>query len=257
MNIPFIKPKKHNAAFYSFVPELEKLCPVTPAEYEKPPAWVMRAHAKFKEETDSPEKLTRRYLTVSRCPGIRSLMQRGFVVKSWHDFTITTNGDQESMQWNTPDRMLEQIVGAPPIVLHEKGNLADFYGDAWPATRHKTIVKCHMPWRFTLPKGYVFLMLPVPYADDPRFESASGVLDPEFSNELNIQLYWNVLEGTEFIRKGTPLCYLVPIPRKDTMGIEYRKPTPEERGAGYLRNIATRFLDIPHEINRALRGEEY
>lgn len=257
MKFPWYKPKRKTAEFYSLVPELEKLCPVTAAEYEKPPAWVMRAHAAFKQDTATPEQLTKRYLSVSRCPGIRGLMQRGFVVKSWHDFTITTNGDQETMRWNTPDELLTQIVGAPPITLHPKEGLADFFGESWPAARHKVVIKCSLPWRFALPKGYVFLMLPVPYADDTRFESAQGILDPEHSDELNIQLFWNVPTGTELVRKGTPLCYLVPIERKSAFDIEYRKATPEEKGAAYLRNIATRFLDIPHEVNRALRGNKY
>ena len=47
------------------------------------------------------------------------------------------------------------------------------------------------------------------------FAAAHGILDPMQSHEINLQLFWNVLEGETLIRAGTPLAQYIPIKRSE------------------------------------------
>jgi hypothetical protein len=253
----FGKQPTNTVTFTTNVPGMDRLCPVSPASEEKTPGWVSRAHEVFKATMRDPANLQSRVMSVSRCPGMREIMQRGFVVRTWHDFTIKTNGDGHSMSWVTPDEQLKSVVGGDPLVLHNKENFADYFGADWPPHYCKTIIKIQTPWRFSLPKGYVFMVIPVPFNEDTRLESVTGILDPEHSTELNLQIYWKVLCGTELVRRGTPLCYLIPVKRHEPFVLESRVATKEEQATLMIRNLGIRFVDIPHEIHRAIRGKDH
>jgi len=54
---------------------------------------------------------------------------------------------------------------------------------------------------------------PVHYTGESRFTTATGILDPFISCELNIAMYWHVLQGREILKAGTPILQIIPIPR--------------------------------------------
>jgi hypothetical protein len=65
------------------------------------------------------------------------------------------------------------------------------------------------------------LVLPVQYNNEDRFYAATGILDPRFSNTVNIQLFWKRLNSRELVRAGTPLCQFIPVRRSDLDLYEY------------------------------------
>lgn len=247
---PFNKPKK--IEFHTHVNGLEKMCPIVPASEEKIPNWVRLAAQEHNRQAQDLQNMTGRVQNVNRCPGIRHLLQRGYVVRAWIDFLVKTNGDGESMTWNTPDANLESLIGFPPMVFHTKEAFSDYF-ERWPEDVNRTLLKLHFPWQFSLPKGYVFLMLPWSYGDDQRFEACSGILDPDHNCEINIQLYWRVLNGAELVKKGTPLAHLIPVPKDEVFETNIRVSTEEEKTFKKIRAISTRFVDIPNEVNNFLR----
>jgi hypothetical protein len=56
-------------------------------------------------------------------------------------------------------------------------------------------------------------MLPVFYSDDTRFSVVPGVLDPLYSKDIHVMLWW-FSENYEEIKIKTTLAQLIPIPRE-------------------------------------------
>lgn len=67
---------------------------------------------------------------------------------------------------------------------------------------------------YKLSDDVVLLQQHVPYVNQPYFTTANGILDPKYSYEANVQLFWHVLEGEVTIKAGTPLVHYVPLSRK-------------------------------------------
>ena len=53
-------------------------------------------------------------------------------------------------------------------------------------------------------------------------------MDPSISNELNIQLKWNILEGEILIKAGTPLMQIIPL-SDENFDIVCREETQREK----------------------------
>ena len=54
-----------------------------------------------------------------------------------------------------------------------------------------------------------------PYYDEDRFSVPTGIVDPSYSYEVNLQMFWHAVEPGEYLVKaGTPLCQWIPIPRQ-------------------------------------------
>ena len=76
------------------------------------------------------------------------------------------------------------------------------------------VVKLETPWRVMAHPDIVILQIPVSYSDDKRFSAPTGIVDPSYSYEINLQLFWHAMDGDEIVTAGTPLCQWIPIPRK-------------------------------------------
>ena len=75
-------------------------------------------------------------------------------------------------------------------------------------------IKLELPWRVQAHPDLVFIQMPIPYWDEDRFTPPVGVVDPSYSYEINLQLFWHkVEEGEYLIKAGTPLCQWVPVHR--------------------------------------------
>ena len=78
-----------------------------------------------------------------------------------------------------------------------------------------TVIKLELPWRIQAHKDIVFIQMPVPYWDEKRFSVPTGIVDPSYSYEVNLQMFWHATEEGEYLVKaGTPLAVWIPIERK-------------------------------------------
>lgn len=160
------------------------------------------------------EKYPSHVLPTSNCPGIRRISSAGFIIPAPADFEITTNGDGSSFSWRQPIVFGKGQPGTESyITSHDAAQAIPILDD--PSTTLKTIVKVETPWRVETTDDIVFLQVPITYNNESRFIAAHGILDPKFSHVINIQLFWKVLNGTELVRAGTPLCQYIPIKRSD------------------------------------------
>ena len=96
------------------------------------------------------------------------------------------------------------------------------------------VIKLELPWRIQAHPDIVFLQIPVPYWDEDRFSVPTGIVDPAYSYEINLQMFWHKIEEGEYlIKAGTPLAVWIPIERKhlstDTYDVIIESANDEDR----------------------------
>jgi hypothetical protein len=210
--------------FKCFIKEVAENMPLIPIREHKF-KWVEEAK-EFYKTANHPVKTT-------SCPGMFSMLNTGWIHRSYMDIRVETYKDGDSYKTMTSYDQ-ERIAGeAGPFV----GQYIDFHSSIqtqwidFPKGSSRTMLKIQSPWFVEIPKGYSLLMMPIPYADDARFTAAHGLL--KGNNYLNVQLFWNQKEGIEIIKKGTPLNQMVLIKDElDDYEIEVIEPSAVE---GYLK----------------------
>jgi len=145
---------------------------------------------------------------VSRCPGIRSFMNTGYIVTLPFDVVIETYGDGTKFVAEHFAPTLEHNLGLNGFA---KESFHDYVNV--PQNSLKTLIKIDTGWKVVPDSRFVFLCGPVHYSGESRFTTVTGILDPYISCELNIAMYWHVLQGRETLKAGTPILQLIPIPR--------------------------------------------
>lgn len=199
--------KKPYIRFYSLYPGVLELFPIVKS---------IEIKRQFLDKSNYPPET----LSTANCPGLKKIASAGFIIPAPADFEITTNGDGSSFSWVEPMVFGKGLPGTESYInSHTKEQTSPLISNI-----HETLataIKVETPWRFETSEDVVFLQLPVMYNNESRFVAASGILDPVFSNTVNVQLFWKKLNGTELVRAGTPLCQYIPILRKDLNLNEY------------------------------------
>lgn len=191
--------KKPYIRFYSLEPGVLDLFPIVKASSVKRPF----------TEIPQPDNIP----SSKNCPGIKKIVSSGWVVPAPADFIIKTTGDGAHVEWQEPFRFTKVSEGRDAYVsAHGPAQTEPLIDD--PKTVLKTAIKLETPWRVEASDDMVLIQMPVVYNNESRFTAASGVLDTRYGHLLNIQLFWHVLEGETLVRAGTPLCQLIPVPRK-------------------------------------------
>lgn len=195
------KRKSPKIRFYSMEPGVVPLFPLIPsAQYKR----------KYLSHPDPLESLN-----VSSCPGIKKLTSVGWLVNAPADFIIDTNDNELSFKWREtwkfPTGSTHPEI-SKYINYHDAEQTIPLLDDEEKSI--PAIVKVETPWRIEASDDVVFLILPVNYNNEKRFTAASGILDPKYSYNINVQLFWHVFKGEELVRAGTPLCQIIPIYRK-------------------------------------------
>jgi len=143
------------------------------------------------------------------CSGIRAIASHGWIVKSWCDFQLVTNGDGVSFKAAFPNERIASRDYPDPVgyfSAEQAGNLIPLLDGTM-----KSMVKIHSTWMFNAPDGWGLMFVPLQYHGETRFYSSIGILDPRISNEVNPVLFWHSKNSNEVIKAGTPLCQIIPI----------------------------------------------
>ena len=220
--------------FFSGVSGVAETFPIR-ASREVIPKWVYSAKADYVKNKD------KRDIHIYKCPGIFDMYMTGYIVSSWHDIEIETDGDR--FRITIPDAKLETLLGKQAVQEQTHLGVAKFLPQRpWSA---KSILKINTPWHVMAPRGIKFLMTAIPYTDYFDFESCTGILDPALSTEINVQGYWNNLKpGKHMIRAGTPLAQLIPLTERN-LEFVVRDATEHDRQwldkRGYLNYIGFVF----------------
>jgi hypothetical protein len=233
-HVQAVRVSKPKLEFYSVEePTLKDVYPILPSSEVKMP-WAQSIKQQYISQRQfmSPDDFK---VGSHMCSGITGLMKHGWVVTSWCDVIIETNGDGESYRFTVPPGMKE-LTGLAPV----GGFKPDLFGNhtKLPPQTLKTILKFHTPWKFDITDGWGLMILPLQYNDENRFTAATGVLDPKISQEINPILFWHVMQGETFIKAGTPLCYIVPVRLESDNDFEFVMRDATEKDIKLLRTRA-------------------
>lgn len=221
--------KKPKIEFYTICKGLEKINPPVQARDEPNPKWVA-AHAsetrKWLEQNKVP--IASRF-SVEKCPGIRGVMDVGYHLKTWQDISIDLLEDG-TFKFYLPNRLSVLDENAkffePEVQSHTKEQFPSFCTSR--EDTFSTIVKIVTPWRVKMTPGWVFLMLPVYYSDNPWFSAVPGVFNPEFGRHLNVNLQIHKKIGPVFFPAGTSIVKLIPFKKDEIYDFTVREITDKE-----------------------------
>lgn len=149
-----------------------------------------------------------------RCPGMTNMHNTGWIIKTWQDCTIQTNGDSKLFYWTTAhDQKL--LSGEDFIGSHESEFFADIVSK-FPKNTLQTIIKFHTSWRCIIPDGYLLYQLPLNNFTENRFTPVAGVYSYKLKvADINVPVLWHELNSKIFLPAGTPLCQLILVKQED------------------------------------------
>lgn len=212
MNIPFLT--KPNIKVYTEFPQIADQYPIySSREYKR--SWVKecaRAFIRYKERINKTKTL----ITASKCPGIRSVREKGYILQSWFDFTIeTTEKDFQVYYPTNLENHLKEIGYTNPLISSFDTRYSPVKIPIQNNLPH--IIKIWTPYCLEIPKNYELLILPIQYSDNDIFTACSGSITG-FEIDFNVHVYWHKINQKVHVPAGTPLCQLVPI-RKDQISL--------------------------------------
>lgn len=214
--------KKPTFEFFSRIPGVPNMYPITPMRMQKPEWLQAEATAVAREDKTISFDNANLRRSIARCPGIRSLLNTGWMVRNWQDIYIRVNADG-SYEWKSAIDQT-QFEGVPPCIGEHNPN--SFARSEF--LRHKVpILKLHTPWAANIPEGYTLYQKGLPYQEHDMFEVGEGVFSWDYNVfEVNVQLIFS-RPGDYFLPAGMPLSHLIPM-RKETFIEEVRESTPED-----------------------------
>lgn len=188
--------------------------------------WLNRVNDEYKSfvkyEKDNRLDLGRS-THLRRCPGIFDLIDTGFIVTAPWDLHIETRKDRPGeIRWTAPTTMPDEILKAPPVQTPPASQLP-----FRPETL-TSVVKLDMPWFVFATPGLKFMVMPIPYPDTFEFSAAHGILDPSASPYVNVNMFWNIVDGKYTIKAGTPLAQIIPL-TEDVYDVEVRTVNENEK----------------------------
>lgn len=206
--------------FYSLLPGLDKIAPVTNASSYRP-SWTKSAAKAYKE--------LNRKETVLKCPGVMKFFSIGYIIYNYCDIAITGSSDRENLSWEyayEPMKDWSDKITFNYVESHDPHRLTNHMEP--PIGGNRNLLKLNTPWRVKAPKDTIFLELPIFYGDEKRFSGAGGIMDPSQTNQINPALWWFANnDKPEIIKAGTPLVQYLPIKRKE-YDLIVRQATDEE-----------------------------
>ena len=236
------KKKKKWIRFYSIQPGVEALQPWIPAGKLKR-KWKTDALKKYygKDSTCPVMKVKRLWDSKQKslngqpeedgiaglfqhavtCPALTTLFNTGWIMTAPGDFLIKTDGSGKDFAWVSQvmfnDNNPTYVNAHSPDQTEGMRELVNPHAPVLD-----TVVKLELPWRIQAHDDIVFLQIPIPYWDEKRFSVPTGIVDPRYSYEVNLQLFWHALdEGEYLVKAGTPLAQWIPIERKYLNNKEY------------------------------------
>lgn len=208
--------KKNKIKFFNHIPSIAETYPIFEAKKLKRP-WVEKNGKDLGQHLENVKKCPISKIKeavassafISRCPGIRQFMNTGYIIPNPVDFYVETYGDRSRIEVASINPPMEG--NKFKVSIHSENQMEPYC--AIPLNACKRAIKISTGWQFVPPKDCVFLINSVYYNNEARFIVPSGILDPLLSTQVNIFLFWNVLEGRELVKAGTPLAQYIPIPR--------------------------------------------
>lgn len=229
------KKNKPVIEFFSLIPEVADMQPIVSAKNFRPDLLV-NASKDYAEKKKSPFFGMEKLISTAKCSGIFNYARQGWIMCTYQDITIKTNGDGDSFIWTSAidqNKLTNGNMVGDAVSSHPKEQYADFIGGSIPNSID-TIIKINTPWRCKVPDGYYLQEAPLPYTTEKRFTTVTGFFSNEHGiSQMNVQLLWHVMDGEVLIKAGTPIAHYMLIP-KEQPEMKCMAATPEQI---YLNNV--------------------
>ena len=204
--------KKNKVEFYTSMPELLQSDSLVPGTAREDLIAVMK-----KSKNYAVQKSALREVNIKNCPGIIQYMKQGYIVRAWQDILIEADATGDTFFYECASSKKTSVnLELPDVALGKENDIAFFdrtvFYDFFPRKNTlKNVLKINTPWYVKLPPGYAALIVPVWYDNEDRFSTIPGILETDYLETLNIQIYWHALGKKEIIEAGTPLAKIIPI----------------------------------------------
>lgn len=250
--------KKSFIRFANLIPGVEEVHPIIPAKEYKFD-WMASLN-KSCNNSNKNLPVHQQKGNTAQCPGINSLMRKGYIVTAPFDFYIKTSADRENFEWrmNIDPTMFSKDANRPYVAAHTPDQLHNFS----PARKDSlnTIIKINTYWSVFSSDDIDLLQMPIPYPDHNIFTACYGIIDTDNYCDLILQLQWHKINEEVLIKAGTPLCQLVPIPKKFDVNLEVAAMTPKDlyksKAYGYLtmHRFVKNFKEWRLKSKKILKG---
>ncbi len=233
--------------FFSLMPDVTRIAPIVPATQFRPDLMTNAAKELSAAKKD-PRFGERKVHSTAKCPGIYNLARYGWVMTTWQDIVIETNGDGVNFAWESAldqRTLLGGDITGEAVGFHGAHQYANYIGGKVPESI-STVIKIHTPWRCVVPEGYYLQEGPLPYTDEQRFTTVRGFFSREYGvAQMNVQLLWHVMNGRTVIKAGTPIAHYMLLPKKQPKlevrdatptDLEYERATKLELGRTFVSN---------------------
>ena len=264
---PFKKKKKW-VRFYSVQDGVSALQPWIPAKQLKRP-WVKDALKKYYgKDSACPvmkvKKLFQHHKQVlqygqgeenydglfqhaATCPALSELFQSGWILTSPTDFVISQDGKGENFSWVTQVMFRKDKAFINAHAPEQTEGMVHLVNQQKPT--NAMVVKLELPWRVQAHKDVVFVQMPIPYWDEERFSVPTGIVDPSYSFEVNLQLFWHSIEEGEYLVKaGTPLAQWIPVHRSRLNNDEFDVIIEDANDEDHKNNRVMDFNRFMHFV---------
>jgi hypothetical protein len=192
-----IRPSK--LRFFNIIDGVAPNYPITPATSQRP--WLKQPNEELTQLRYQLKHarcpFTRRIGNVAKCPGIASITSTGYTIQTPVDIRIVSSPTDLHIDLSTNEFLINYHT----------------LPYSCPNT-HNKIIKFDFGWRVQASNDILLQFIPIPYTEENRFTSTTGILDPQISSTLNVQLYWHVFDGVTIIRAGTPMTQIIPMKRE-------------------------------------------
>lgn len=235
--------KKSYVNFYCTYPGVASTYPVKKAIYHKH-EWLRKLSKKYLEDLEEQKKSKcpfSQIISTAKCPGIKDIISRGYILYAPCDIKIVTENNGESISWSSMESFDKEF-----ITYHTPESLLTHI-DYRPNTC-KFILKLNLPWMVECSKDLVLMQTHVHYGGESRFTTATGTLDPREAPNCNIQLFWHVMDGVEIIKAGTPLVQYIPMPKYIDPEFEMSEDFEKEKNNKVLKYLANHTLTRNHKL---------
>ena len=178
----------------------EKKCPALKAK-------VLWQRLQDMDSTGAPDGL---WSHAATCPALDGVMDTGYIIPAPADFIIHIDGSG-NFEWRSETLFYggRYLTAHIPDQTEGMRNLVNQQKDVLDYT-----IKMELPWRVQAHKDIVFIQQNIAYWDEERFSVPNGIVDPLYSYEINLQLFWHMTEPGDYMVKAcTPLVQWLTVHR--------------------------------------------
>ena len=210
-------------------------------------------------------------VTAKYCVGIHDFSRAGYIIPAWQDFKFRFHSsDPDNFEIHSPQIVNKINHDHDVEIAAGNGMGSNVYmnkheyqqAEDAPFLDHgcKSVIKIMSPWSVCVPKGVSLLYChPFFHISQSDYSIVPGIVDADMdmisNREVNIFVKLNKPDDVITIKKGDPLCQVIPFVRAD---YELTVDTVEVHEVDQLRYTAQATFDsvVHADSNRKLLDED-